>query len=68
MTIFFDGPALLERHAGGVDLEFFDGHDLLVPLMPDVHAESFKLIDQDANLVFMFDGPTVAKVLEGLPA
>jgi len=32
---------LLEADAGRVDLEFFDGHDLLVPLMTDVDAESF---------------------------
>ena len=36
--------------------------------MSNIYAESFKLIDQDANLVLVLDGPAVADVLERLPA
>jgi hypothetical protein len=59
---------LLEADACRVDLEFSDGHDFLVPLVTDIHAESFQLIDQDTNLVFVLDGPAVAEVFEGLSA
>lgn len=59
-------PALAERDATRIDIDFLDGHNLLVSLVLDIYAKSFELIDQYPNFILMGIGPFVADISEAI--
>jgi hypothetical protein len=58
----------LESDSSCIDPELFDGHNLLVSLVPDVYTECFELIDKNSNFVFVIDGAAVSQVFKTFAA